>query len=345
MTHAFPFDWKIADGYPAKGIKKHGSKVFSMFACGGGSTMGYKLAGYDVIGVNDIDPVMMQVYDQNHHPKHKFLEDIRTFQQRKDLPSSLYKLDVLDGSPPCSSFSMAGSREADWGKKKKFREGQAEQTLDDLFFDFINVARILHPKVVIGENVSGMLKGHARGYVVKIVETYKAIGYDVQVFSLNAASMGVPQRRQRVFFLCRRRDLKLPPIKLQFNEPPLKFGAVRTEKGTTKGLSKLSAELLEQRIPTDRHIGDINMRLFSKLSRFNAPIVRDSEICPTIVSGEIMYRSRDGMVFSKEDLIRCGSFPEDFDFTGSTPKYVIGMSVPPIMMAQVANQVYLQWLK
>lgn len=340
----FPYQWRIADGYPAKGVQHHKSKVFSMFACGGGSTMGYKLAGYDVIGVNEIDPVMMQVYTQNHHPKHPFLEDIRTFNQRKDIPSPMYKLDVLDGSPPCSSFSMAGSREKDWGKKKKFREGQAEQTLDDLFFDFINTARLLHPKVVIAENVSGMLKGNARGYVVKIVETFNAIGYDVQVFNLNAASMGVPQRRQRVFFLCRRQDLKLPPIKLQFNEKPIKFGAVRTPKGTTKQLSKLSIELLQQRLPTDKHIGDINMRLFGKVSRFNAPIIRDMEVCPTIVSSEVMYRSKDGMVLSDEDLIHCGSFPEDFDFTGSTPKYVIGMSVPPVMMANVAHEVYKQWL-
>jgi DNA (cytosine-5)-methyltransferase 1 len=51
-------------------------------------------------------------------------------------------LDILDGSPPCSSFSMAGNREKDWGKEKKFREGQAEQVLDNLFFDFIDLQKI-----------------------------------------------------------------------------------------------------------------------------------------------------------------------------------------------------------
>lgn len=54
----FPYKWNLKDGYPAKGIEKHGLKVFSTFACGGGSSMGYKLAGYDVIGANDIDPQM-----------------------------------------------------------------------------------------------------------------------------------------------------------------------------------------------------------------------------------------------------------------------------------------------
>jgi hypothetical protein len=50
------------------------------------------------------------------------------------IPADLFELDILDGSPPCSSFSMAGSREKAWGEKKKFREGQAHQVLDDSFF-------------------------------------------------------------------------------------------------------------------------------------------------------------------------------------------------------------------
>ena len=125
--HKFPYEWKISDGYPAKGIHYHGLKVFSCFSCGGGSTMGYKLAGYDVIGCNEIDPKMMAAYVANHKPKYSFLEPIQTFKLRQDLPKELYKLDILDGSPPCSSFSMAGNREKDWGKEKKFREGQVKQ--------------------------------------------------------------------------------------------------------------------------------------------------------------------------------------------------------------------------
>ena len=72
--------------------------------------MGYKLAGYDVIGCNEIDPRMMKCYTANHHPKYSYCEDIRTFKLRKDLPEELYQLDILDGSPPCSSFSICGVR-------------------------------------------------------------------------------------------------------------------------------------------------------------------------------------------------------------------------------------------
>ena len=64
--HKFPYKWYLKDGYPAKGIKPHNSKVFTTFACGGGSSMGYKLSGYSVIAANDIDPKMKKVYEENH---------------------------------------------------------------------------------------------------------------------------------------------------------------------------------------------------------------------------------------------------------------------------------------
>ena len=50
----FNYKWYLKDGYPDKEVEKHNKKVFSTFACGGGSSMGYKLAGYDVIAANDI---------------------------------------------------------------------------------------------------------------------------------------------------------------------------------------------------------------------------------------------------------------------------------------------------
>lgn len=76
----------MADGYPAKGIKYHGTTVMTTFACGGGSTMGYKLAGYDVLAANDIDPQMAKVYKTNHNPKQFFLCGIKELLDRDDLP-------------------------------------------------------------------------------------------------------------------------------------------------------------------------------------------------------------------------------------------------------------------
>ena len=107
--------------------------------------MGYKLAGYEFVGNCEIDPDMMKVYRRNNHPEHSFLMDIRDFVELPDgkIPEELKCLDVLDGSPPCSVFSLAGVREEGWNVEKAFREGQAKQRLDDLFFYFIRVAERL----------------------------------------------------------------------------------------------------------------------------------------------------------------------------------------------------------
>jgi len=125
--------------------------------------MGYKLAGCDVIAANDIDKEMAYHYKLNLNPKHYFLCPVKDL-LTQDLPNELYNLDILDGSPPCSSFSMAGSREKTWGKEKHFREGQAKQVLDDLFFDYLDLVDKLKPRVAIAENVKGMIAGKAKGY-------------------------------------------------------------------------------------------------------------------------------------------------------------------------------------
>lgn len=93
--------WSFAD-YPKE---KNGLKVFSCFACGGGSTMGYKLAGCDVIGDLEIDPRMNEVYVKNHHPKYNYCMDIRDFNKipNEELSEELFDLDILDGSFPCFS--------------------------------------------------------------------------------------------------------------------------------------------------------------------------------------------------------------------------------------------------
>ena len=209
--------WTFAD-YPKE---KNGLKVFSCFACGGGSTMGYKLAGCDVIGCCEIDPKMNEIYIKNHHPKHNFLMDIRDFNAipNEELPKELFDLDVLDGSPPCTTFSMAGQREDSWGKEKKFREGQKTQTLDDLSFVFIDTVKKLKPRVVVMENVEGLILGEAFTYVQRIYKKFEENGYKVKHWLLKGEKMGIPQSRHRVFFVACRDDTGINPndLDMSFN--------------------------------------------------------------------------------------------------------------------------------
>lgn len=327
--------WTMKDDYPKE---KNGLKVFSCFACGGGSTMGYKLAGCDVIGCCEIDKKMNKVYIKNHNPKHNFLMDIRDFNSLSSLPDELYELDILDGSPPCTTFSMAGDREESWGKKKKFREGQAEQTLDDLSFVFIETVAKLRPKVMIMENVEGLLLGEAFSYVQKIYKSLMDLGYQVKHWLCKGEQMGVPQRRHRVFFVALRDDIDfdLQRLDMSFNYGPVYFKEIKSDEYIQP--SRLTQDLLKQAIPNkDKRLSDILIRTEGRNSRFNETIVWNEDICPTLhINGQ--YRGDDISKFARMDYIHAQTFPEDYDFGNeslSTVGYICGMSVPPIMIKRI----------
>jgi len=353
-NHKFPYRWNLKD---AKFTKDKG-KVFSCFACGGGSTMGYKLAGFDVLGCNEIDPKMAEAYKVNHDPKYCFVEPIQTFKLRDDLPEELYDLDILDGSPPCSSFSMAGSREADWGKEKKFREGQAEQVLDTLFFDFIDLAKKLQPKVVVAENVKGLLLGEAKSYVLKILESFDEAGYFVNYWLLNASTMGVPQKRERVFFLALRKDIAEPflesvdmfhigpAINMDFDEQKIPYKYFKEAKNFQYPISEFYKTLWDQRINGDSSFADINGRVRGKQNTgFGTNFLYENNVCGTLTTKKDCYCLFDEPRYLSDIETMCvGSFPQDYNFLNNKPEYLIGMSVPPVMTAQIASRIYEQWL-
>jgi DNA (cytosine-5)-methyltransferase 1 len=318
--------------------------VFSTFACGGGSTMGYKLAGYNVLGCLEIDPELVQLYEKNHDPELSYCEDIRDFRQREDLPDALYDLDVLDGSPPCSTFSTAGNRDDDWGKEKEFREGQAVQRLDDLFGEFIRLVDRLQPKVAISENVTGMLKGDAKGYVKEIARGFDEIGYDLQIFKLNAASMGVPQKRKRIFPIARRKELRWKDLTLEFSESPIVYSDIRTDDPPKRWLTDTHIPIWEKRYATDKAFDDITERMGDR-KLWNRKFAKPNDVLNTIASasGSWIVRMDEPGEISESELRMAGTFPMDYDFGDVRPQYVVGMSVPPVMMAQIATEIREQW--
>lgn len=334
--------WNLSD---LKDIKSNGYKVMSCFHCGGGSTMGYKLSGFEVLGGVEIDPEMMAIYKANHDPKYSFLMGVQDFNKlpKDKIPKEFFNLDILDGSPPCSSFSMAGSREKAWGKNKKFREGQAVQVLDDLFFHFIETARILQPKIVVAENVKGLILGKAKGYVKQIAQLFNHAGYDVQLFLLNAAFMGVPQKRERTFFIAKRKDLKLSKLVLDFKEKPILFNEIKEAKNYCD-LSFELKKLWDKRKKTDLHAGCINERINNKRSRFSTKIQHDDKPLYTIVGSDQNILYSEPRYLTDNEIIKGQSFPNDFNFNKVKAKYVCGMSVPPYMMNRISKQIQLQWL-
>lgn len=337
-NHRFDWKWYLKDLNPDKDIN-----VLTTFSCGGGSSMGYKRAGFHVIGNVEIDPKINAMYVKNHHPKYNFNMDLRKFNEKQDIPEELYHLDILDGSPPCTTFSSAGQREKTWGKLKKFREGQAAQTLDDLFFVFLDTVEKLKPKVVCAENVPGLLHGNAKGYVNLIIKRFRELGYEVQIFSLNAARMDVPSARHRVFFIANR--MGYPKLKLDFHYDAIPFGDVRTANGRSVDECTVLAQLAKRAKEGDRSLEDPYYRMTGKKGKyFTTYIVADGVVAPAITSGGETWRMCDRKPFTDEDYRNAQSFPQDYDFCCNEPKYVCGMSVPPNMMANIATEIYDQWL-
>ena len=314
--------------------------------------MGYKRAGCEVIGANDIDPEMAYHYKLNHNPKYYFLCPIRDL-LTKELPDELYHLDILDGSPPCSTFSMAGSREKAWGKNKKFREGQATQVLSDLFFDYLDLVEHLKPKVAIAENVKGMILGNAKGYTKMVMQRFREIGYRPQLFLVNAADCGVPQKRERVFFCALRDNIDKPKLVLNPKHKWVSAGEATSdiqvltdaEKRDTKPHARIKKYFNrvgkgqsfrhEMKKDTGKDGFNNNYRLDDGQPSWSLPATMHN-LCHWDTPRTLTYR----------EVMRLGSFPDDYQAkTDKIGKYMIGMSVPPKMTEAVARAVVEQWLK
>lgn len=343
--HIFNYKWYLKDGYDVEGIEKHNSKVFGTFVCGGGSAMGYKLAGYDDLGGVELDPKVAAIFKENLNPKYLYVEDIRDFNKREDLPDELYDLDLLDGSPPCSTFSTAGKREEGWNKAKKFAEGQKLQRLDDLVFVYCDTIKKLKPKVCLLENVSGLVKGNARAYAKQIIEKMTEAGYRTQLFLLNAAKMGVPQTRQRVFFIGLRNDFNLPKLKLDFNEEPITFGEFRDPKATENQLTENDYSIWRERERGDMSFEDTLIRTKGISGKFfTHQYIKEYNTPNTIDTKASQYDYESPRKLNVREFTQISSFPLDYKAPEKKKVWLYGMSVPPVMTAQIANQIYIQWL-
>jgi DNA (cytosine-5)-methyltransferase 1 len=333
--------WKLTD---LATVPKTGLTAFSCFHCGGGSTMGYKLAGFNMLGGVEIDPEMMAIYRANHNPKHSYLMGVQQFNELllDDLPDELKNLDLLDGSPPCSVFSMAGKREKKWGSEHHFREGQQKQRLDDLFMHFIEVGQRLQPKVIVAENVKGLILGNAKGYVKEIFAAFREAGYDTQLFLFNAARMGVPQARERTFFIARRRDLRWGKLEMKFEEP------VTTVRQAWANLPKQKGDALPPcyakiwaKVPpgkAGRDYGSTGLQVHK---------INQSQPARTAISQSWhTMHDQEPRNLSALELTRIQSFPDDYKYGKPADRhagYVCGMSVPPYMTQRVALEIGRQW--
>lgn len=200
----------MADVARARGTA--GLSVVSTFSGCGGSCLGFEMAGYRVLWANEFVDAARETYAANHPDTPLDGRDIREVKPDEILARiglERGELDVLQGSPPCASFSSAGNGSKDWGKVKTYSD--TKQRTDDLFFEFVRVLEGLQPRAFVAENVAGLTRGQALGYFKEIMRALVGAGYDVRCKILDAQWLGVPQTRNRAIFVGVRKDLGLPP--------------------------------------------------------------------------------------------------------------------------------------
>lgn len=347
---------------------KNGLRVVSTFSGAGGSCLGFRMAGFEILWASEFIEEARKTYRANSPSVPLDDRDIRKVTAASILKATKLKvgqLDVLEGSPPCASFSTAGKRQKHWGKKKSYSD--KVQRTDDLFFEFVRLLRGLKPKVFVAENVSGLAKGAAKGYFLDIQDAMRRAGYVVSAKMLDAQWLGVPQCRQRVIFVGVRKDLKRQPL---FPKPlPYRYGvaeaiadladvaAVRTKKGRRSAAEPAPTVQTHGRRRTHSELtltanlkrewdklgpGDTSSRFFN-LSR-----PREGAPCPTVtaIGGSSpgtasVTHPTEPRKFTMAELRRVCAFPDDFVLTG---KYAqqwerLGRAVPPLMMRAIAEKV------
>ena len=398
--------------YSIDDVKKSSSRnlftVVSTFAGGGGSSTGYRLAGGKVIAINEFVEEAIKTYSTNFPDTKIIPGDIKKITGQDLLDAAKLKpgeLDILDGSPPCSAFSVAGKREKNWkgatkydseshfdfdtgeivtsgglevkSGVKKYSDDQVVEAIEDLFFEYIRIAKEIKPKVIIAENVKGITMGEARKKLTEFQNAFEGLGYLVTYHVLNAANYGVPQARERLFFVCIRQDVA-DKVGLNFlNITTQTYPEPTTPKhiGIKDAIDHVENDPEEEKELLDFVEGSFQKK-FVELLPFNPtrhvkpsdPEFRDKNpkgscfnmIRPAIqlpsptltqagqqkgVSGVFHYAKNRKLTIKELKILM--SIPDDYQLTGKFDQQAerLGRMVAPKMMAALATTVYEKILK
>ena len=384
--------YKLQDVYNAAGQEKF--KVISTFAGGGGSSTGYRLAGGKVLVINEFVEEARNTYAKNYSDTVILPGDIKELNGKDFLDAAgvgVGEIDILDGSPPCSAFSVSGSlshniheeehvdlwgnvtiekvpgKHSDgWSKTKNYSDGKMVENIEDLFFEFLRVAKEIKPKVIVAENVKGLTVGEAKEYFNKILNEFENIGYEVCAQVLDSRYYGVSQTRTRVIFIGVREDVakkagyNFMNISQVFPEPDkevipvkdvmvgLEYDSEEVKYLTDKWIKTAYWKQTGSKMPTDPDKVLTGMDYHPKGHHFNLKRVSQYQPCPTITamgSAETTagaFHWIEPRKLTLGELKRIMSLPDDFKLTGKWNQKAerCGRMVPPLMMERIASSIY-----
>jgi DNA (cytosine-5)-methyltransferase 1 len=350
--------------------KKSQEKLFdvvSLFAGGGGSSTGYRLAGGNILSINEFIEAAQEAYQKNYPSTYIFREDVR--QLTGDIILSRInkkkgELDILDGSPPCASFSTAGLREKGWGKEKNYSD--KVQRVDDLFFEYARLVKEIQPKVFVAENVKGLTMGSAANLLGNsqfslfeeeetptIYKTLVDCGYKVRFKVLNACNYGVAQSRERVIFIGVRNDIeKSITYPKPFDYILNSIDVLNDVENTTQDISDAThKDGIVKSYVTQMKEGESGDK-YAPSGYFGLQRISRNKPSPTICQrqgnkGACLLHWNEDRELTVPELTRLMSFPDDYylgeKYTQKTER--LGRAVPPLLMKAIAEHIYKTILK
>jgi len=338
-------------------IKSNGTNVVSLFSGAGGSSLGYKLAGCNVLLANEFDKEAQEVYAINHPKTILCKDDVRNITGKQILKLIKLKkgeLDILDGSPPCSAFSTMGKRDKGWGENKNY--SGKKQVVDDLFFEYARILKEIQPKAFVAENVKGLTTGNAKfllGSCQKtffkeksIIQTLEDCGYTVRFKVLNSLFYKVPQARERLIIIGIRNDLKIIPNFPKKIRPPIStkqaIGDILDEPADWKNSPKKTRYIKKYFRPgctlKMAHEIILKHKLTGVLMYYTRRDRWEKPFQTILQAGDRAFHPLKDRPLSILECKRLCTFPDDFILPHTPPQNWerLGRAVPPNLMKNVA---------
>lgn len=329
---------------------KKNARVLELFAGCGGLALGLEKAGFETIGLNEIDKDACATLKLNRPNWNVINEDVEKWVEKNieiELNVQKYELDLLSGGFPCQSFSYAGNR------------GGFDDIRGTMFSFYASALSKLMPKMFLAENVKGLVT-HDQGRTLStILETFKNVGYSVEYKVLNAWDYGTPQKRERIFIIGIRNDL-VDKIKFKFPEkhkykPILRDILINVPFSEGEKYSENKRKVMELVPPGGCwiHLPDDVAREYMKTTYFmgggrrgiarrlsldepsltltTSPGMKQTERCHPLETRPLNIR----------EYARIQTFPDDWNFEGKlSSKYKqIGNAVPVNLAFEVGKEI------
>jgi len=291
----------------------------SLFAGVGGSSLGYKQAGFEVAYANEFEPEIAAAYELAHgiEVDGRSVTDVRG---GNILDAVGGHLDVLDGSPPCQGYSTM----------KMGHDGEQAAERRSFYLDFVRLVGECRPRAFCSENVAGFASGAHRGkYFIPIIAALRGGGYRVAARTLDASRLGVPQKRRRVILIGFRDDLGIDPAAaFPVRQSPMAMG-------DAEGLAHVARIVKEPKSQ-----GGILARPFRQRKTYTAQLPSPTLCAKGMDAAHFSYievETRDGEQRppSIGELKALAGFPADFPLPEGTTLELawkmLGNCVPPPM--------------